>query len=113
MVGEIAIPQYICLDDPFVGNEITLMTAREKQMWTPKRHYKKTNGYILFSKDFRVTLKSNNPEMPAGAVTSKLVKMWSELSPEEKGKWVRMAKEQNAKKDAEYTEKIGNIDNHK
>ena len=36
VVGEIAIPQYICLDDPSVGNGTTLMTAREKQMWTPK-----------------------------------------------------------------------------
>ena len=33
VIEEIAIPQYICLDDPSVVNEIALMTEKEKQTW--------------------------------------------------------------------------------
>ena len=38
LVGEVAIPQYICLDDPSVVNEVNLMTVKEKQLWA------RTNG---------------------------------------------------------------------
>ena len=36
VVGEIAIPQYMCLDDPSVVNDAKLMTVKERQMWMRK-----------------------------------------------------------------------------
>ena len=53
---------------------------------------KKTNGYQVFCKENRAEVKSENPEVNAGTITSMLAAMWKQLDKEEQEEWNLRAK---------------------
>jgi len=53
---------------------------------------KKTTGYQVFCKENRAEVKSENPEVNAGTITSMLAAMWKQLDKEEQEEWNLRAK---------------------
>ena len=53
---------------------------------------KKTTGYQVFCKENRAEVKSENPEVNAGTITSMLAAMWKQLDKEEQEEWGLRAK---------------------
>ena len=53
---------------------------------------KKTNGYQVFCKENRAEVKSENPEVNAGTITSMLAAMWKQLDKEQQEEWNLLAK---------------------
>jgi hypothetical protein len=72
--------------------EVPKKTKKDKEANVIQVDTKKTNGYQVFCKETRAEVKSENPEVNAGTITSMLAAMWKQLDKEEQEEWNLRAK---------------------
>jgi hypothetical protein len=92
------------LSDQLAGGKISnkktpggigLNTRNRKPTPKGKNGKGKISGYILFCKENRSDVKSENPEMTSREITTELGRMWKTMEDSEKQEWNNRAKKMN------------------